>query len=79
MVVSSATGPTGRWSAPTTVCTVPDYGAGSFTYTATPHPHLGRDGDLVAGYSVSTRDPRPNAYRLRFVRVPAACLRVGGS
>jgi hypothetical protein len=80
--VAAAAAPQGPWSPPATVYTTPEWGTGSFSYNATPHPQLGRDGDLVVGYSVNTRDPvalatRPGAYRLRFVRVPAGCLPAG--
>ncbi len=79
VVAASAPSPTGPWGPPTTIYTVPDFGPGSFTYNATPHPQLTRDGELVVGYSINTRDlatlfARPNAYRLRFMRVAPGCL-----
>jgi hypothetical protein len=79
VVAASAPTPAGPWGPPTTIYTVPDFGPGSFTYNATPHPQLGRGGDVVVGYSINTRDlatlfARPNAYRLRFIRVGPGCL-----
>ncbi len=79
VVAATASSPTGPWVGHTTVYRTPTWGAGSFTYNATPHPQLGRDGDLVIGYSVNSSDVDyvsryADLYRPRFVRVPARCL-----
>jgi hypothetical protein len=72
--VHRAPSPEGPWAASQTIATVPDRGAGRFTYNAVLHPEFGSDGGLLLSYNVNSeiagetqRDG--SVYRPGFMRV----------
>ncbi|MGH2714673.1 MAG: DUF5005 domain-containing protein [Thermoleophilaceae bacterium] len=75
IVLHAAPAPEGPWDGGREIATVPDPGAGRFTYNALAHPHLSRENELLISYSVNAWSGSDlyadaDSYRPRSLAVP---------